>query len=91
MAISAEVLSSFWQPIGLAPRNGCTILVCRNMPGWGWVRGYAYWVDERGISGWIAKGLFDPPGELGLAHPTHWMPIPLPPIEAQSDLSLQST
>lgn len=32
-----------------------------------------------GIDGWIPRGFTDPPGELGLGNPTHWMPLPSPP------------
>lgn len=31
------------------------------------------------VSGWISIGFTDPPGNLGLAHPTHWQPLPAAP------------
>lgn len=37
------------------------------------------WESVCGISGWLSRGFFNPPGELGLGHPTHWMPLPEPP------------
>ena len=69
---------SEWQPIETAPKDGRTIIVFRNIHGWN-VLGYAYWVDVRGIDGWVSNGFSDPPGNLGLGHPTHWMPLPTPP------------
>lgn len=69
-----------WRPIETAPKNGSSILVARHMgQPWGWVLGTAYWVSVRGISGWIARGITEPPGELGLGEPTHWQPLPPPP------------
>ena len=71
-----------WQPIETAPRDGTTILVSRYNPTWGWIVGYARWSETRGIGGWISHGFYDPPGNLGLAHPTHWALLPPPPGEA---------
>lgn len=71
-----------WQSIETAPKDGTPILVARQHKAFGWVRGWARWEDVRGISGWISRGFFPIPGELGLAHPTHWMPLPEPPKEA---------
>lgn len=73
-----------WQPIESAPKDGTAILVTRHMGHWGWVRGYARWEEANyrnvGVfAGWISHGFTDPPGELGLAHPTHWRPLPAPP------------
>ena len=70
-----------WLPIESAPRDGTTIIVGRDMGDFGFVRGTAYFKGSPGafVSGWIARGFTDPPGELGLAHPTHWMPLPEPP------------
>ena len=70
---------SEWQPIETAPKDGTPIIVARHMPSWGWVRGWATWESVCGISGWLSRGFFNPPGELGLAHPTHWMPLPEQP------------
>ena len=70
---------SEWQPISTAPRDGTPILIARKDETFGWVRGWATWVDVRGISGWLSHGFCEIPGNLGLAHPTHWMPLPEPP------------
>ncbi len=69
---------SEWQPIETAPKDGRTIIVYRSIAGWD-VLGTAYWVNIRGIDGWISNGFSEPPGNLGLGHPTHWQPLPLPP------------
>jgi len=58
-----------------APHDGSPVLVAWHDPYWGWVLGWAMWISVKGIDGWIARGFFDPPGELGLAHPTHWQEI----------------
>jgi hypothetical protein len=68
-----------WFAIETAPRDGSPILVARYMEDWGWIRGWAKWADVRGVTGWLAYGMFEVPGNLGLAHPTHWTPIPEPP------------
>lgn len=70
-----------WRPISEAPRDGTTIIVGRDMGDFGFVSGTAYFKGSPGtfVSGWIARGFTDPPGELGLAHPSHWMPLPEPP------------
>lgn len=73
---------SAWQPIETAPRDGTYVLVGRDMgEPWGFVRGTGcWWGDGRDfVSGWICRGISDPPGELGLGSPTHWAPIPSPP------------
>ena len=74
---------SGWRTIERAPKDGRRIFVARHMPIWGWVIGTAEWVDVAGIDGWLARGVSDPPGELGLAAPTHWMDIPAPPQIAE--------
>jgi len=65
-----------WQPIATAPKDGTVIVIGRDMGVWGFVRAFGYWVDHRGIAGWIPTGpASDPPGVLGLADPTHWLDI----------------
>lgn len=66
-----------WRSMDSAPRDGTPILVFRRIHGWS-VYGWARWVDVMDISGWIAHGFFDPPGELGLADPDCWQPLSLP-------------
>ena len=68
-----------WRPIETAPKDGTPIRIMRDMGSpWGVVSGQGYWVDVKGISGWIAtKGDSEVPGVLGLAAPSHWMPIAL--------------
>lgn len=72
-----------WREIGTAPRDGTPIIVGRDMGDFGWVRGWATWESTQGIEGWISHG-FGIFGELGLAHPTHWQPLPAPPVATGS-------
>lgn len=72
---------SRWRPIETAPKDGTTVIVARDMDAWGWVLGHARYVVHGPIEGWISHGFTDPPGDLGLAHPTHWMPLPPAPGE----------
>lgn len=78
----AQPQAAGWRPIAEAPRDGTTVIVARHMGEFGWIRGCARWVGGTGfVAGWVSKG-FDPVmGELGLAHPTHWQPLPEPPKE----------
>ena len=71
-----------WEPIETAPKDGTTVLLYRRMENMGWnVFGYGYYEDHGGgIKGWISYGLNDPPGNLGLAHPSHWSPLNRPEI-----------
>lgn len=75
-----------WMPIETAPRDGTTIIVGRDMGNFGFVRGYAHYAGTPGsfVSGWISRGFTDPPGELGLAHPDLWMPLPSPPTDRRT-------
>jgi len=71
-----------WHAIETAPRDGRTVLLYRYVDPWH-VIGYGYWQDIRGLSGWLSVGFHDPPGNLGLAHPTHWAALTPPEPEAQ--------
>ncbi len=70
-----------WQPIATAPKDGTQIFVARDMGPHGWILGTAHWREVAGLSGWFSWGIAGG-SELGLAHPTHWMPLPQPPKEA---------
>lgn len=70
---------SEWRDIASAPKDGTPIIVARRHDTFGWVRGWATWEGEGIVSGWISRGFSEVPGNLGLAHPTHWQPLPLPP------------
>lgn len=74
-----------WRPISTAPKDGTLVVIGRDMGDFGFVRGVGYWAAFKGIDGWIATaGFSDPPGVLGLAHPTHWFHVdraPALPIE----------
>ncbi len=78
----AQPQAAGWRPIETAPRDGTMVIVARHMGDFGWILGRATWVGGNGfVSGWVSHG-FDPVmGELGLAHPTHWQPLPEPPKE----------
>lgn len=71
---------SEWQPIETAPRDGRWVLIGAA----GMIRG-AGWVDvpsspllPNGIHGWSAGWMIV--GEDRNFEPTHWMPLPLPPV-----------
>lgn len=70
-----------WQPIDTAPKDGTTVILGRDMGDFGFVRGYGNFDGKEGsfVSGWISHGFSRVHGNLGLAHPTHWMPLPKPP------------
>lgn len=73
---------SEWQPIETAPKDGTTVLLYREVVPFK-VVGYGRWEDVLGISGWISYGFHRGGGDasnLGLAAPTHWMPLPAPPV-----------
>lgn len=85
MSLGEEIKrSTFWPTIDSAPKDGTPILVARYDDTFGWVRGWAAWESVPGklgfgkVGGWLARGFYDPPGELGLGNPTHWCPIPSP-------------
>lgn len=84
-ALLAQYGNPAWQPIETAPKDGTTILIGRDMRDFGFVRGYGRFEGTDGayISGWVSSGFIDPPGNLGLAHPTHWMPLPPAPQEGK--------
>ena len=72
---------SEWQPIETAPKDGTYVMVGRDMgEPWGFVLGTGFYafVDSL-VNGWVCRGIVDPPGDLGLGNPTHWMPLPEPP------------
>jgi hypothetical protein len=71
-----------WRDIATAPKDGRTVLVCRHMDEFGWIKGYARWEGVGYISGWVSNGFDNVMSNLGLAHPTHWMPLPPPPAMA---------
>lgn len=68
-----------WQPIETAPKDGAPIIVARHMSEFGWIRGWATWQGEGYVAGWVSRGFDDVLSNLGLAHPTHWMPLPASP------------
>lgn len=71
-----------WQPIETAPKDGTRVIIARHSM-FGWARAIGYYADDHGVAGWVPLSAFaDPPGVLGLAHPTHWHPgpaLPAPP------------
>jgi hypothetical protein len=80
-----------WLPIETAPKDGTVVLLFRRVDPWN-VIGYGRWEggDPRTVfvSGWVTGYFNDPPGNLGLAAPTHWMPLPASPetkCEGRSD------
>jgi len=73
-------MTNEWQPIETAPKDGTPVHLARDMGDiWGWVVGWGHWEEVHGISGWIARGYYEVPGDLGLGSPDLWMPLPAPP------------
>jgi len=70
-----------WKLISSAPKDGTTVILGRDMGAFGFIRGYGYFAGTDGafVSGWVSKGFCEPHGNLGLANPTHWMPLPAAP------------
>ncbi|MBN3270161.1 hypothetical protein CUR95_24175 [Bordetella bronchiseptica] len=70
-----------WKPIESAPKDGTTVILGRDMGAFGFIRGYGYFAGTEGafVSGWVSKGFCEPHGNLGLANPTHWQPLPAAP------------
>jgi len=66
-----------WQPIETAPKDGTEILAYYGQEGRGQILILAW--DENwwgpGNGDWVLNG------EKDYATPTHWMPLPAPPIE----------
>lgn len=72
-----------WQPINTAPKDGTRILVCCfDMNNW-----------EFDVSSWTTEEYEDDEGNIdeytgwlpmvGVSGPTHWMPLPEPPVEGE--------
>lgn len=65
-----------WQPIETAPRDGTPILA------WNGGVFVVYWESDPG-SWWV----YDPPCDeravWNVKQPTHWMPLPPPPLGAE--------
>ncbi len=62
-----------WQPIETAPKDGTNIML-----GWPTMTMSGYWADWAGRKSWVTSR-----GEYGgSAAPTHWMPLPAPPVLA---------
>ncbi len=68
-----------WQPISTAPKDGTPILAF--MPAYYQGKGGQHvviWMDYSDRPGWYSH-------IVGVHEPTHWMPLPMPPIPDQGD------
>lgn len=75
-----EKMSS-WQDIETAPRDGTSILACRDN-GCGWEYDVVWYVDNPESYNWATAGATDgwyPEGRLG-----YWMPLPEPPYKIEN-------
>ena len=75
-----------WQPIETAPKDGTAVLLWLGAP-WSEVR-QMWWYDPWDV--WLAAGEDEPDAGderfgCGSAIPTHWMPLPAPPSDAQRE------
>lgn len=84
-----------WQPIETAPRDGSAVLVMRDIwPGSPTGRARdcnehntyvaVWWGDEAEGGAWVCymDMIEDPDCPI---EPTHWMPLPAPPIQQESE------
>jgi len=81
-----------WQPIATAPKDGTRVILYKfTPPGW-YIVGHGYWfAGQDGSCGWIARAFNGDVGSLGLAYPSHWMPLPhAPKNEPKSDPTPQA-
>lgn len=72
-----------WQPIETAPKDGAEILATAKDPS---VKGRNYY----GVAQWAEQNRDFPNSVSGwfwpyAIRPTHWMPLPEPPIEAEPE------
>jgi hypothetical protein len=72
----AERRAGEWQPIETAPADKIVFLAVDTGEPFGWTLGTGYLT----AMGWVTRGIGEVVADgLGLAHPTHWMPLPSPP------------
>ncbi len=71
--LSVSPQENGWQDISTAPKDGTQILAFDE----GLIL-VTQWVELEGVDGWWDSGKIDPP-------PTHWMPLPAPPVIAEHD------
>jgi uncharacterized protein DUF551 len=80
---SEQRISSEWQPIETAPRDGTPILAIRR-EWWEPVNG-----NHRWVCGKIYESFFSEAGQCfesnGMKQPTHWMPRPAPPQNSPAE------
>ncbi len=74
-AVVDAYVAGQWMPISTAPKDGTVVLVyCKNslrrIPMTG-----GYWESDAACKCWIAGGYMQKSSP-----PTHWMPLPLPPV-----------
>lgn len=77
-----------WQPIDTAPKDGTDILLCKAIDADGkpidadafglFVQRASWWSDEDGGAWVVYCSMVQEP--ILFFRPTHWMPIPPPPI-----------
>jgi hypothetical protein len=71
-----------WRPIESAPKDGTPVLVVENIDG-RQVVGEAYCCHDDESFYWAQESPHDYP-EPDKIFPTHWMPLPSPPVRASS-------
>lgn len=72
-----------WQPIKTAPKDGTSVIIAvpHNDPS-GFVVGEAYCNERRGGWWWANLSYDDDYADPIRQAPTHWMPLPKPPVLA---------
>lgn len=66
-----------WQPIVTAPRNWQPVLVYDHASD---TVGQAYFRDAEDEPGWLWANLAPEDEDCKVPEPTHWMPLPDPPV-----------
>jgi len=68
-----------WQPIETAPRDGTEVLIFEARHSFGYDYAVGKFVlrwDGDTIGGWSNRN-----SSSAYNHPTHWQPLPLPPVQ----------
>lgn len=79
-----------WQPIETAPGQGVSFLAYQPKGAWPWQE-EMMGVGSLGPYGFRLDWVDGHDCERELENPTHWMPLPAPPVTAEPDGAIQKT
>lgn len=82
--VEALRASQAWQPIETAPRDGTPVLACIENS-----VSYVAWTQNGDAKFWGRQWAFlvDHEGSVHTFNPTHWLPLPKPPLRTQPQAS----